>query len=304
MRKLQCIAVLFLLAAATSAQTTKAVENWQAFSPSSDEFSVDTPLTLRQEGDNHAKSSRKFFGAINGVYVYVFSDPLKTKHYFSAVRDILPKLGQSADLIDGTGVNSITFKDTFGYWHILTTLRTESRVYLAQTVTLDEKNDVASRFITSFALGPKLPFVPQSETITDIKSDEVKSSSVGQGGGQGSGRGSGNGAGSGNGVGSGGTSTNPPPPASGRTSSVRILTKARPAYTDMARIYEISGTVILRVTFLAAGEVGSISPVTRAPFGLTEKAIEAAKRITFEPAYLHGSPQTVVKQIEYSFAIF
>lgn len=305
MRYLLSICALFLLTATFIAQTPTKVENWQVFSPISDEFSVDAPLPLEQRGDNDPKTSRKYYGSINGVYVYIFSDPVKTQSYYASVRDILPKIGQTADLIpkDEDSSSSVSFKDTFGYWHNLTTLRTETRVYVAQTVTLNEKSEVASHFIKSFGVGSRRPFVPVAGPITEQKNDELKVVPATKNGRQGAGSGSGSGPGAD--TGSGGTTGSiQAAPASSQLSGIRILTKARPSYTDIARIYEISATVILRVTFLASGEIGTIRPVTQAPFGLTEKAVEAARRITFEPAYLNGSPQSVTKQIEYSFSIY
>jgi TonB family protein len=62
--------------------------------------------------------------------------------------------------------------------------------------------------------------------------------------------------------------------------------------------------VRLRVTFLASGQIGSVSPVSGLSYGLTEQAIAAAKQIRFEPAKVNGVPQTVTKQIEYSFSIY
>jgi TonB family protein len=66
----------------------------------------------------------------------------------------------------------------------------------------------------------------------------------------------------------------------------------------------VQGTVILRVTFLASGQVGSISPVKGLPNGLTEQAIAAARSIRFEPAKNNGVAQTVTKQVEYTFSIY
>jgi protein TonB len=140
---------------------------------------------------------------------------------------------------------------------------------------------------------------------------------TGQGSGRGTGAGSGTGSGSGGGLGSGngngtgiggrgGDDEGPPPPVKpvGVTQGLKILSKPRPGYTDAARTANIQGTVILRVTFLANGQVGSISPVKGLPNGLTEQAIAAARRIAFEPAKTNGQGQTVTKQIEYSFSIY
>lgn len=137
---------------------------------------------------------------------------------------------------------------------------------------------------------------------------------TGQGSGRGTGAGSGTGSGSGGGLGSGngngtgagdGDSDGPPPPrVAGVTQGLKIISKPRPGYTDSARTANIQGTVILRVTFLASGAIGSVSVVKGLPNGLSEQAIAAAKRINFEPAKVNGAGQTVTKQIEYSFSIY
>ncbi len=136
---------------------------------------------------------------------------------------------------------------------------------------------------------------------------------TGQGSGRGTGTGSGDGSGSGGGLGSGngdgfgpGGGGPPPPPSRpvGVTQGIKILSKPRPGYTDSARQANIQGTVILRVTFLGSGGIGSISTVKGLPNGLTEQAIAAARRINFDPAKRDGIGQTVTKQIEYTFSIY
>lgn len=137
---------------------------------------------------------------------------------------------------------------------------------------------------------------------------------TGQGSGRGTGAGSGDGSGSGSGLGSGngsgtgsGDGGNPPPPPArpvGVTQGLKIISKPRPGYTDAARQNNIQGTVILRVTFLGSGQVGSISAIKGLPNGLTEQAIAAARRISFEPAKRDGQGQSVTRQIEYSFSIY
>ena len=136
---------------------------------------------------------------------------------------------------------------------------------------------------------------------------------TGQGSGRGTGNGSGTGSGSGGGLGDGvgnGTGSGvdgvPPPPLRpvGVTQGLKIISKPRPGYTDAARQANVQGTVLLRVVFLASGQIGSISPVKGLPNGLTEQAIAAAHRIAFEPAKTNGIAQSVTKQIEYSFSIY
>jgi TonB family protein len=133
---------------------------------------------------------------------------------------------------------------------------------------------------------------------------------VGGGDGPGYGPGSGGGLGGGNrggigpGNGPGGGGSDDPPRARGESAGIKILSKPRPGYTDAARQNNVQGTVILRVTFLASGQVGSVSAVKGLPNGLTEMAISAAKRISFTPAKSNGVPQAVTRQIEYTFSIY
>lgn len=137
---------------------------------------------------------------------------------------------------------------------------------------------------------------------------------TGQGSGRGTGTGSGDGSGSGSGLGSGngsgtgrgnqGDDDGPPPRPVGVTQPLKILSKPRPGYTDAARQNNVQGTVILRVTFLGSGQVGSISAVKGLPYGLTEQAIAAARRMTFEPAKRDGIGQSVTRQVEYTFSIY
>lgn len=129
---------------------------------------------------------------------------------------------------------------------------------------------------------------------------------TGAGSGTGSGYGSGIGTGNGGGTGAGDGDGGPPPPVvpRGVTQGLKIISKPRPGYTDAARQNNIQGTVILRVTFLASGQVGGVSVVKGLPNGLSEQAIAAAKRINFEPAKTNGVGQSVTKQVEYSFSIY
>ncbi len=129
---------------------------------------------------------------------------------------------------------------------------------------------------------------------------------TGAGNGNGSGYGNGDGNGNGNGTGSGTSGDAPPPPPKhvGVTQNLSITSKPRPGYTDAARQANVQGTVILRVTFLANGQIGSIAPVKGLPNGLTEQAIAAARRISFEPKKVDGVGQAVTRQIEYTFSIY
>ena len=84
----------------------------------------------------------------------------------------------------------------------------------------------------------------------------------------------------------------------------RLLLKPEPKYTEEARRNQISGTVMLRVVFSSTGEVVQIRAVRTLPFGLTERAIEAARQIRFVPAMKGGRPVSVFMQLEYNFNLY
>ncbi len=72
--------------------------------------------------------------------------------------------------------------------------------------------------------------------------------------------------------------------------TARVLSKPEPQYTEEARRHQIVGTVILRAVFAADGKVKLILVIKALPRGLTERAVEAARRIKFTPATLNGRP--------------
>lgn len=90
----------------------------------------------------------------------------------------------------------------------------------------------------------------------------------------------------------------------GVTTALNIISKPRANYTDQARENLVQGKVILKVTFLASGGIGTISVVSGLSGGLTEQAIAAARAIKFEPAKSNGVAISVSKTIEYTFSIF
>lgn len=95
--------------------------------------------------------------------------------------------------------------------------------------------------------------------------------------------------------------TYPPSQVSERA---RVLSKPEPHYTEEARKGGIAGSVVLRVVFSRTGEVTNIRAVTTLPFGLTERAIAAARQIRFQPAKRNGSAVNVSMQLEYNFNLY
>ena len=86
--------------------------------------------------------------------------------------------------------------------------------------------------------------------------------------------------------------------------SPKYLSRPPVSYTDAARKNNTQGVVKLRVTFKKNGEIGEIKVVQGLPDGLSEQAVEAAKKIKFEPARRNGKPVTVTKIIRYTFTLY
>ena len=88
------------------------------------------------------------------------------------------------------------------------------------------------------------------------------------------------------------------------TERARVLAKPEPQYTEEARKNGITGSVVLRVVFSRTGEVRNIRAVQALPFGLTERAIAAARLIRFRPATRDGRAVNVYMQLEYNFNLY
>jgi TonB family protein len=84
----------------------------------------------------------------------------------------------------------------------------------------------------------------------------------------------------------------------------RLVKKPEPTYTDKARSEQITGTVILKCVFAADGTVTNIRVVKGLPFGLTERAIAAARQIKFVPAMKDGHNVSMWMQLEYNFNLY
>lgn len=157
------------------------------------------------------------------------------------------------------------------------------------------------------------------------------SNGTGKGGGMGSGEGSGTGEGQGGGFGpgrggnigggdrqmggggsGGGTGFNGEAPVDYNrvfapkevTQKARILSRPEPQYTEEARKNQVSGTVVLKAVFSSSGQVTNIRAVSGLPYGLTEKAIAAARMIRFSPAMKDGRAVSQYIQIEYNFNLY
>src|ERR1051325_4995462 len=163
-----------------------------------------------------------------------------------------------------------------------------------------------------------LPYGDYKSKSTDPSSGPGTVNGIGSGNGTGVGPGEGNGIGPGRGgnIGGGDFNAGGSGPGGGGggydriftgkdvTSKARLISKPEPQYTEDARKNQITGTVVLKVVFASSGTVTNIRTVSGLPFGLTERAIAAARQIKFEPATKDGHKVSMWMQLEYNFNLY
>jgi TonB family protein len=88
------------------------------------------------------------------------------------------------------------------------------------------------------------------------------------------------------------------------TQKAHILFSPEPQYTEPARKYQVSGTVVLSAILSSGGEVTDIRVVKGLPHGLTRASMEAVRRIRFEPALKDNRPVSQSIQVEYNYNVY
>lgn len=66
----------------------------------------------------------------------------------------------------------------------------------------------------------------------------------------------------------------------------------------------MSGTIRLLVHFGADGEVKNVFVLKFLSYGMTQRAVAAAKQIKFEPETRNGVPVAAMRVVEYGFNIY
>ncbi len=164
-----------------------------------------------------------------------------------------------------------------------------------------------------------LPYGDYKSKSTDPSSGSGKGNGIGTGtgGGIGPGEGGGLGPGRGGNIGGGDFNAGGGGPGGGGggdysriftgrevTSKARLISKPEPQYTEDARKNQVTGTVVLKVVFASSGQVTNIRTVSGLPYGLTERAIAAARQIKFVPATKDGHQVSMWMQLEYNFNLY
>src|ERR1043165_5148450 len=88
------------------------------------------------------------------------------------------------------------------------------------------------------------------------------------------------------------------------TQKAIITYKPEPSFTEAARRYTVTGVVRIRGVLNRTGEVTDLNVVKWLPHGLTQKALDAARRIRFTPAQKDGHAVSQYIILEYNFNIY
>ena len=82
-----------------------------------------------------------------------------------------------------------------------------------------------------------------------------------------------------------------------------ITSQPNAEYTKEALQNQITGMVYVWAVLRASGEVTDIKLRSGLPFGLSEKAMEAARKVKFTPGQKDGVPVSVRMILEYEFKL-
>lgn len=85
---------------------------------------------------------------------------------------------------------------------------------------------------------------------------------------------------------------------------MRVESRPAPDYPEAAKQHKIRGVVVLRAVFSSTGKVTQIIVVKDLPHGLTESAIQAARKIKFIPAKKDGKNVSMWMLLEYNFNLY
>lgn len=295
---------LFIPFAVFAQPETEKQKEWQMFSPQLEEFSVEVPEELQKYGFNTNNENRRYTGLFDGIYYFIFSDSQKEDYQYKTVLKFIES-NQKSELENQkkSDFMKCSFFDDEDFYHTIYTAKTEKRIYVFHLVSPENNNPNVKRFFDNLKIN--------EQTLTENNEKEdtgfEKSGNLAHlfetndfvpGTGRSGDRDYNNSKTTEN------TKTQKPIEQIIQNSLLQITYKPKPKYTDFARFYEITGDVRMRVTFLKDGEIGSTSPVTKLPFGLTKAAISAAKQIRFEPQIYNGKGVHITKVVVYTFTIF
>jgi len=261
---------------------------WQRFRVRGEEFSIALPTvpaltTMKYPNWSAVRKERteRYLGVYaDGVVYTIYSDDLEPQQGLkTSVARILSVQGwqvstQQPENRDGVTGKQFTTSDPLG--GVIQVFATKKHFYRIQVSGATAADPRVQHFFSSLTFGkndgievsdgPGKPFEPVDGSVT-IPADSV---------------------------------------FTGKQVDRRIvlLQKPEPRYTEQARQAQITGTVVLKCVFSANGSVVNIEVRSGLMFGLTDRSIEAAKKIKFIPALKDGKFVSQSILLEYNFNLY
>lgn len=266
--------------------------SWQRYTVKGEEFSIKFPThpamtTYKKSGWNYQRNRReRHLGAYaDGVVYIVFS--LEDGEPHQALKASIEEIVSSSEGVRSTeqdlSLNGFSGKQYSGPSPLGETVQifaTKNRFYHFRVFGARAEDPRVKQFFSSISLGKKVEGIEVSDGqgIPFKPTDQFTSSNL---------------------------------DPSGKSFVGRevdrkaiLIMKPEPAYTEAARQKQITGTVVLKTVFSSNGSVVNIVTVNGLPDGLTEKAIDAARKIKFIPAVKDGKFVSMWMQLEYNFNLY
>jgi TonB family protein len=284
----QLIGLLLLAAGVQAAQTSKTPDpaSWKRYTVKNEEFSVTLPtlpaMVTNKEFSAQLKKERRhrlISTTVDGVTYSIesYENPNHQQSLQQLIAESVAYYGSKEN-----GGRSLTNKGFPGREYLYPKddklgteqfFETEERLYRFATHGAGPEHPGVKQFFSSINLGKKQQGIQITdgsgeplETTTDSKEKVFTGGEVDK--------------------------------------KVKLKTYPYPDYTDEAKSGQTRGTVVLRVVFTSDGRVTNIQVVQGLPNGLTEKAVEAAKKIKFIPATKDGRFVSMYMQLEYHFNLY
>ena len=272
---------------------------WVKFEPVNDFFRVSMPNLPKEEAQTVSfaglRVSGKWYTAGSADASFALWSLVDTNHdvtreadsYLDAAAELfweaLLKPARANLRASVTYVKELSDKQIPGREYTLTLgdLRGTAQVYVAEQrllvlLAMDRPGAAweRERFLGSLAFSPHLRAIPRAAHETGIGAGVSTESDVG------------------------------PFRSSEVEQRARVFQKTEPSYTESARKFGITGTVVLRGVFSHDGQIRDLQIIRRLPHGLTEAAVRAARVIKFTPAQKNGKPVSIYMLLEYNFNLY
>lgn len=300
------LAIITLLPARTA--SGQGLWAWVTFEPSGENFSVRMPKQPSQEPveiPNMPNLSGMAYSATGGRIYYTVksiraerggSPQSRLNDFIAKFREALSKTSPSARLTNDRAISLGGFVG--GQYRISTPnaralvriYSTRQRIYVLEVTGGDEEDAPVAWFLDSFTIKEPPPPPPNNNAGGDRPPRNP--------------------------------GWQPPPPTYKQcacdslgnpvdqagtndlvTRNAIICTKGDLELTDEAVKHQFNGEVILNVELLKDGTVGNIEVIQSQPYGLEQKAVEAARQYKFCPALQDGQPATQFMKLTCKFSV-